>query len=455
MTRRGACLGLAWALTAAPPPADWRAGLEAAQRGDCAAALAALRARAAVPHAPAPVLNAVAVCESQTGHPERATDLFLRLARLAPNQWQAWNNLGANYLALGRFEEAQTAFRRAVKMAPSSAPAQANLGRSLLHLGRPREAFVAFDHAQKAAPRDQEITGAWLRLAETLATQAAAAIEQRQFREARDLLQLVARPLADSASWHNLLGYAEFKLGNAEPALHHLQRALQLEPDNEDFLLDLGEFLTHHRAHQQTLELFVTAARRLPSSRKVRYGLALAYVLQNRRDEAIRILDLLLEEHPDFEAAYRVLGECHEDASAFGEMLALGRRLQAVNPRNGFGWYLEGRARLGLAREGNGALAPAIAALRQAVAQEPEFARAHFQLARAYEENGQLDEAERALQQTLRLDPNHPRAHYVLGKLYQKLGRHDLARAELARHARMKAEDREATYRRLLIVSRP
>jgi tetratricopeptide (TPR) repeat protein len=454
MTRLGACCGLAWVLAAAPP-ADWRAGVEAAKRGECAAALAALRARAALPDAPGAVLNAVAVCESQTGHPERATDLFLRLARLAPKEWQAWNNLGANYLALGRAAEAEAAFRRAVRLAPASAQAQANLGRALIQLGRPREAFVAFDRAQQAAPRDQDIAAAWLRVAETLATQAADALERRQFAEARDLLRVVARPFADTASWHNLLGYAEFKLGNAEPALQHLQKALQLEPDSEDFLLDLGEFLAYHQAHERTLELFATAARRLPASRKVRYGLALAYALQNRRDEATRLLVHLLEEHPDFEAAYRVLGECYEDASAFAEMLALGRKLQAVNPRNGFGWYLEGRARLGLARQGDGALTHAIAALRQAVALEPEFARAHFQLARAYEENGQLEEAEGALRETLRLEPNHPRAHYVLGRLYQKLGQDDLARAELALHARMKAEDRQATYRRLLIVSRP
>jgi len=455
MMRLGASCGLAFALAAAPPPGDWRAGVEAAQRGECASALAMLRARAAAPDAPGAVLNAVAVCESQMGRPAQATAWFLRLARLAPTQWQAWNNLGANYLALDRLADAEAAFRRAVRLAPQSAPAQANLGQTLLRAGRPREAFAALDQAQRAAPRDREITELWLNVAETLATEAAAAIERRQFREARDVLRLVGRPFADAASWHNLLGYAEFKLGNPEPALQHLQRALHLEPDNEDYLLDMAEFLAYHQAHERTLELFAAAARRLPASRKVRYGLALAYVLQNRRDEATRLLAVLVEEHPDFEPAYRLLGECHEDAASYAEMLALGRKLQAVNPRNGFGWYLEGRARLGMAREGQGALTPAIAALREAVAREPEFARAHFQLARAYEENGQMEEAERALRTTLRLEPNHPRAHYVLGRLYQKLGRLDLARGELALHARMKAEDRQAAYRRLVIVSRP
>lgn len=315
-------------------------------------------------------------------------------------------------------------------------------------------AFHRLDQAQRANPRDGAATKAWLDEAARLATLAAERIEQKRYVEAVTLLRATERALSGAPSWNNLRGYAEFKTNNPKPALLYLQRAVQLDPANEDYVLDVGEFLGSHGAHTEAVKFFEVAAKRMPRSPRVTFGLAVAYILQNRRDEAQRLLEGLVSALPKFEPAYKALGECHEDAGNVDRMVELGKALQAVNPRNPLGWYLEGAGLLREGRTGADSLAASIQALRTAIRIQPNDARARFVLARALQESGSDADAVAELERVLRLDPNHERAHYVLARLYQKAGKSDAAKAEFAKHAQIKKGEANSQYKRLLISIR-
>ena len=395
-------------------------------------------------------LNVVAVCESQGSHPEQATPLFERIAKLEPGVWQVWNNLGGNYLALDHPALAATAFRQAIKLNPGAVSAWFNLGSSLSKSGEPSQAFEAFDHAQQLQPADQQIEAAWLRTAGQLASQAAECLEQQKYEKAKQRLLQVSRPLGGSASWNNLLGYSEYKLGDVKPAFEHLQKALQLEPANTNYLLDLGEFLGHYHADHEAQELFEIAAQRLPGSKPVQFGLAICYILEDRRTEAAQLLEKLIASDPTFEPAYRALGECYEDAGDGKAMVALGKKLQSVDASNPVAWYLSGAGSLKESAQDQALLASAIADLRHAVNLDPASARYHFMLGKAFEEEHSDSEEIEELRETVRLDPDHPRAHYVLAQLYQRLGERQLAQAQFAAHNRIKGKERGSQYRLLL-----
>jgi tetratricopeptide (TPR) repeat protein len=428
--------------------------MEAARRGDCNAAVPDLRASITTDSALAPAINALAVCEAQLGQPDQGAANFERVVRLEPGAWQGWSNLGAAWLSAAHPERAVEPLRRAVKLSPVAPSAWFHLGLAYKALDQRPEAFRALDHAQQLAPEDGRIVQAWLDSAAANATQAADLIEHKEYRHAWELLAPLARPLEKSGSWHNLLGYAEFKLGHPEPALDHLQKAIALEPDNEDYLLDMGEFLGHYRASKHALEIFEVASRRLPGSVRVQLGLAVSYILSDRRDEAIRILEPLLASHNDYEPAYRALGECYEDAADSDALSVLGKKLQAVNPSNALGWYFEGAGLLRKATEADAPDADAIAVLERASGLAPSSDRIHFTLAKAYQQAREDELAVRELKATIRLNPHHERAHYILSRLYQKHGQTELARHEMALHSQIKLQDRTAQYRALLITSR-
>ena len=316
------------------------------------------------------------------------------------------------------------------------------------------QAYRKLDATQRMRPKDAAVTKAWLDEAARLATLAADHIERRQYTEALKLLRATERPLAHAPSWNNLRGYAEFKAGNPKPALHFLQRALQLDPQNEDYLLDVGEFLGHHRAHDEAVRVFEVAAKRMPQSPRVTVGLAVSYILQNRSDEAQRLLEGLVSTHPRFEPAYQALGECYEGTKNVKGLLELGKALRQINSRNPLGPYLEGAGLLLDGRNDSTSLDAAMSALRRSLQLDRSNVRARFLLARALQESGSEDLAIAELRQILAVDPDHERAHYMLARLYQKKGDTERARLEFEKHRTIKVRDQNTQYRRLLISIR-
>ena len=437
-------------ICAGMPPQNLRRGLAEAQNGECASALRDLRSAVGVNSVDPVAINALGVCEAQLGDLRGATIYFERLVRIAPGEWQGWNNLGSNYLRLSRFSEAISAFKKSIKLNPNVASVWSNEASALLKVGRHEEAFHNLCEARRLAPRDVQIHKAWIETAGLLANQAAQLENEGQFQPAKRLLLETSDALGYSASWNDLLGYAEFKCGDPKPALQHLQEALRIDPDNIDYLMDIGEFLTHYRAYRDATEIFQVAEERMPHSPRVRFGLAVSYILENRRREATQILQQLVSQYPKFEPAYHALGECYEDAGNATAMIALGKELRVINARNPVAWYMIGAGFFQRGLQNPNLLPKAISALQHAVALDPKSAHTHFTLAKAYQQDGQDSRAVLELKETLRLDPQHERAHYVLAQLYQRMGETQLAKRQFEAHNKIMARNNHNDYRLLL-----
>lgn len=398
--------------------------------------------------------NVVAVCESQLDHPREASGFFERIVKLEPNAWQAWNNLGGNYLALDRPSEAASAFHKAIQLNPKIASIWFNQASALLKLGKQEDAFRSLNRAEQLAPSDPQIHKAWLLVAGQLATVSANLINHEEYQQAQGLLLEAERPLKTSAYWNDLLGYAEFKLNRPQPALKHLQAALQLDPDNVDFLMDIGEFLAHYRAYHEAEEIFQVASKRLPDSPQVKFGLAVSYILEDRRDQATQLLEQLIASNPKFEPGYHALGECYEDAGNGRAMVEIGKKLRALNSSNSMGWYLVGAGLLNQSIQNRSLLNAAITALQHAVALEPDSSRDHFMLGKAYAQEQGYPKAVAEFKETLRLDPDHDRAHYMLARVYQRMGEKKLAQAQFAAHNKIIKHESNADYRLLFTLAK-
>ncbi|MGH9611739.1 MAG: tetratricopeptide repeat protein [Bryobacteraceae bacterium] len=436
-------VGIAWADAAAR-------ALSLAQNGKCEEALPELRSTVARSPGSVKFQNAIGVCEAQLGHASQAAASFEVVAKLQPAAWQAWNNLGASYLTLNRVADAESAFDRAVKLNPKATSAWFNLGSSLWKQGKQVEGFKAVDRARQLSPQDAQLTRAWADTASQIASEAAHQIDEGRYGGAAKLLYIVQQPLEKTASWNDLAGYAEFKLGHSEEAREHLQKAIELDPNNEDYLLDIGEFLASRKAYDQAARFFEVGIKRMPDAPRVRFGLAVTEILQDRRAEATSQLEELLRHYPRFEPVYNALGECYEDAGNWPVMDDLGRKLASIDPSNAVGWYLQGASTEQLAIAHDKDITPAITFLKKAADLDPRSSRYHFRLGKAYEETHQTQAALHELKEAIRIEPGHERAHYVLARLYRSLGENDLARREFQAHARIKANGRQEAYAAML-----
>lgn len=438
-----AASGLAWNRSFAEVPRP-------VQQNDCASALSRLQQKAAKGTANATVLNEVAVCEVRLGHPERATTYFEHVVKIDPGAWQAWNNLGANLLTLNQSSRALSAFNKAIRLDKNVSSVWFNKASALLRLEKDEEAFRSLGEAHQLDSEDVQVEKDWVKVAGLLASRASTLINQEQYRQAQALLSATRQPLRNSAYWNDLIGYAEFKLKEPRPALRHLQKALRLDPNNVDFLLDIGEFLAHYRAYHEAEEFFQVASKRLPDSPKVQFGLAVSYILEDRRNKATSILQQLIAHDREFEPAYHALGECYEDARDSKAMIDLGRRLQLIDRDNPVGWYLIGAGLYQQGLQNPTTLPRAISALQHAVSLNPKSVHSLFTLAQAYEQAGQYSKAIMELKQILQLNPNHGRAHYVLAQIYQRQGKTKLAKLQFEAHSKIAARNTHNDYRMLL-----
>ncbi len=437
--------------------ADWEAalqrGLSAVRQGDCPSALRELRTVVAERTELAPAHQGIAICETRLGHPDRATRSFEQVATLRPRDWQAWNNLGANLIETDRPDKALAAFEKAAALNSGNELVWFNVGSTLLSLRKNREAFEALSRALEIAPRDSEIEAARQAAATGTAEQARELFSQERYAEAKALLSAVRPALEESGAWNNLLGRIQFRLEEPKPALEHLQKALDLEPTNEKFLVDIGQFLIHYRAFAAALEMFEVGHQRFPSSLRVKFLLALAYILEEQRPAGVELLEQILADDEGFEPVYKALGECYELDRNGEALTSLGQRFIALQPSSATGHHLKGMGHFRLATDSGTSMLPAIEALQRAIELEPGVSDWHFTLAKALEWEKKHDQAIAELKEAIRLDPKHDSAHYVLATLYRRTGSRDLAAEELKIHQSL--PERAPRGIRLLVETQP
>jgi hypothetical protein len=92
-------------------------------------------------------LHLLGLIAFDTGHMERAVDLFGRAIALKPDFAEAYSDRGMALRKLKRFEDALASYDRAIALKPDFAMAHNNRANTLLDLKRPAEALASCDKA--------------------------------------------------------------------------------------------------------------------------------------------------------------------------------------------------------------------------------------------------------------------------------------------------------------------
>ena len=104
----------------------------------------------------------------------------------------------------------------------------------------------------------------------------------------------------DNAVARNNLAWLLWQSGDAEAALPHAERALELAANNPGILDTAGVVLLELENTDRAVSLFRNAADRLPANSEIRYHLAQALAKQGNADEARGILREILSEASEF-----------------------------------------------------------------------------------------------------------------------------------------------------------
>jgi tetratricopeptide (TPR) repeat protein len=267
-------------------------------------------------------LHFLGVAALQTGRAERGVDLIRRAIAQYAGDAPAYNNLAEGLKALHRLDEALAAYDRAIAFDPAYAEAHCNRGTALRSAGRPDEAIVSYDRAIALRPDYAE---AHFNRANALADlgrhdEAVASYDRA----------ITVRPAYAEA--HANRGSALEALGRYEDAIDSCDRAIALRPNDAVPHLTRGIALHHARQPGAALASYEQAIAMRPDYAEAHCNRAVALQDLGRYDEAIAGYDRAAALRPDYGDAWRNRGLALQEVARFDEAMASFDRAIALHP---------------------------------------------------------------------------------------------------------------------------
>ncbi|MEH2091301.1 tetratricopeptide repeat protein [Nostoc sp.] len=202
------------------------------------------------------------------------------------------------------------------------------------------------------------------------------------------------------------LGMLAQQMGQPEIAEQWLSAASQVQPDSVKTWFSLGNLHLVQEQFSQAEKAYRQALVLLPNSLPIYNNLGYTLQQQGLFAEAIHYYQKALELKPDFIEAETNLGNA---LHAQGK-LSSNQKI----------YYAQLNNQLGVTRKKAGDLKNAVTCHKQAIALQPNFLEAHYNLALTLQEQGELEEAIASYQNLLELNPNYGEVYLNLGKIYQQ-----------------------------------
>ena len=374
-----------------------------------------------------------------------------------PKYYAVLNNMAAACIELGRNKKALEYAREAHNAAPRKSLPILNLALASFGLRRLDDALKYAMQAVSARPKDPKPHVA---LSIILA-------ERGDFRGASDAIGAaisIDDKFGPAYANRAILGVRGREY---DKALQDLERAVQLEPRNGEFLVHLGavyqkklfsllqpdvvaigggteiHYVPHERLyrlrneernllHRATVcyEKALKLGANVPDNLLLGVNLAECYYMQKEYKKAEEIYQQI-KVKDERHYPYQGLGDVYFFTGRFKQALRCYRRLMQVHGENAHAHNLVARALTELRRPEK-----AVDHLKTAIELEPHDPRYKFNLGLLYEAMGQLSLAQETFEQLQRTNQLLPEVHYRLGRVYFLEEMHASAKTEFLKAKR-------------------
>ena len=297
--------------------------------------------------------------------------------------------------------------------------------------------------------------------------------ESLQYQEARErfekgefLLAMLAAQKAveessENAAYRHLYGAILLELKQHSEGEINLRKAVELDPDNAEFLYTLADLLITQKSDvairkelrtgigqprfgnvdQEGVEMLKRAIELNPEHFKARHRLGRAYTDLNRHDLALEQFRAIADKNPRYPWIHSSLAVIYMDEGSVEEAIRALKKEIEIYPE-----HHSARLELGEVFLKYGDSEQALKELLQ-VKEQALFSKdktaLHLSLSKAYRDTGQLKKALISLKQSIALDASVPNAYYLGSQIYRQMGEPELARQQMVIFQRVYREDRQ------------
>jgi tetratricopeptide (TPR) repeat protein len=262
----------------------------------------------------------------------------------------------------------------------------------------------------------------------------------------RKLAELVAAGHA-TGDTYNLMGWCLEKQGKRGEAIDALSKAIDQEPSNEVYYLDLAGILaTSTRRLVAALAIAGRATERLPASYNAWTLKGSIETKLQQHSDAVQSYTVAVRLKPDSPEALRALALARwsngEDADAIRSFEQLIQRF----PQDAASYEAYGTALLNTASNEQ-LTTRAARMLQKAITLDPSLAEPRFYLGTVALDKGDAQEALDQLETGVKLDPRSSRMHFALSRALKRTGRIADSEREYAAYTKLKSEAEQAESR--------
>ena len=310
-------------------------------------------------------------------------------------------------------KEAESKLRTALAGAPTSFDGNHQLGAFYLHAGRYRESIPLLQAAYQIDPTRDDNTYDLARAYKEVGDYSRALEYVRKLQTHKD-----------SADLHRLAGELDEMLGDPLAAVQEYERAVSLDPSEQNYFA-WGSELLLHRAVWQAVEVFKEGAKLYPKSPRMLAGLGTSLFGAALYDEAALRLCDASDLNPTEPEPYVFMGKIEREAPTPFPCVdqKLARFLQ-TQPNSPLANYLYAMAvwKRQEQRADPLALQQVEMLLTKAVKVDPNCVDAYLQLGILYSSQHNYEKSIGFYTKAIELDSQLGEAHYRLGVAYDRTG---------------------------------
>lgn len=245
----------------------------------------------------AELLISLANIKHRQGDFNEAEQLFVKALMLQPGNSFAHNGLGQLYLSGHRFSEAEAHFLKAIEASGSNAAVNHNLGLAYLYQEKWGEAARSF---QNAYENGLTLPSNSYYLAYSL----------HHLGELDQALTAAQRAVEDEPSAKHLgyLSLLHHDLGNHQKAQEAAQHSLEMDPDNVDAQVVLGDLALENMQLEDASNSFERAIQLSPDNSRAWLGHGLSRLHDHQYSDALKSLNQAKSLMPDHNGTTVALG---------------------------------------------------------------------------------------------------------------------------------------------------
>jgi tetratricopeptide (TPR) repeat protein len=248
-------------------------------------------------------------------------------------------------------------------------------------------------------------------------------------------------PAGDTAAVRFALGQCYQAVGNATEAVADYEKALQLDPNKEDYYLSLAVLLMAGGKPEEAGNVLLQSAAHFPDSVRTLIAMSLLHLELGYPDRARLGYEKAKELAPESPAVWKLLGRIQMAEGTYEDAAASFQHSASIDGTDAQTYLLLGMAEMKI----EGGSDRALAAFKRANTIDSKLNEARILAASVYLQNKRdLANAKNELLTVLSSEPDSIQAHRLLMQVYQLQGMIQKAAAEAAEVRRL--SERESAH---------